>query len=106
MKAGIGSSGSARAGPSGEASNKAKTIAARKCSGMTSDSMLHGAALAKQERLAAVDHAAVDADPADLAGEAPILDLRAAVHHHLQPAILGDPRRLVVAHAELHPHHL
>ena len=53
-----------------------------------------------------IDHAAVDADPADLAGEAAIFDLWTAVHHHLQAGILGDPRRLVVAHAQLHPHYL
>src|SRR3990170_780100 len=52
--------------------------------------MLHGAALAEQERLAIVYHAAVDADPTDLAGEAAIFDLRAAVHDYPQSGILGD----------------
>src|SRR4051812_49167254 len=39
-----------------------------------------GAALAEQQGLAVVDHLAVDAHPADLAREAAVLDLRAAVH--------------------------
>src|SRR5262245_48387772 len=68
--------------------------------------MLHGAALAEQERFAVVDHAAVDADPTDLAGEPSIFDLGAAVHHHLQSGVFGHLRRLVVANPELHPHHL
>ena len=34
------------------------------------------------------------------------LDLRAAVHDDLQPRGLGQPSRLVVAHAELRPQHL
>src|SRR5262245_62381838 len=68
--------------------------------------MLHGAALAEQERFAVVDHPAVDADPTDLAGEPSIFDLGAAVHHHLQSGVFGHLRRLVVANPELHPHHL
>src|SRR4249919_2754868 len=106
MKAGVGSSGSAVAGRGGEASSKAKTIAARKRASMTLDSMLHGAALAEQERLAIVDDAPVDADPTDLAGEPSILDFGAAVHDHLQPGIFGHLRRFVVADTTLHPHHL
>src|SRR6478736_6928164 len=68
--------------------------------------MLHGAALAEQERFAVVDDAPVDANPTDLAGEPSILDLGAAVHHHLQSGVLGHLRRLVVADPKLHPHHL
>src|SRR5690348_3110448 len=35
-----------------------------------------------------------------------ILDLRTAIHHHLEPSLFGLARRRVVAHAELHPDHL
>ena len=35
-----------------------------------------------------------------------MLDLHAAVHHDVEAGVERDPRRLVVADAELHPQHL
>src|SRR5262249_15220069 len=49
--------------------------------------------------------ARVDTHPGDLRGQAAVLDLRAAVHHHLESVRFPERRRLVVADAELHPHH-
>src|SRR4029078_7879498 len=63
-------------------------------------------ALGTEKRPPARQHAGIDARPAKLAGEASIFDLRAAVHHHLETSVLGELRGLVVAYAELHPHHL
>ena len=48
----------------------------------------------------------VDAGPGDLAGEAAVLDLGAAVHDDLEAGGLGLGGGFVVAHAELHPQHL
>ena len=50
------------------------------------------------------DDAGIDPAPGQFAAEAAELDLRAAVHHHLQPRRLGPRAGCVVAHAELHPH--
>jgi hypothetical protein len=49
---------------------------------------------------------AVDPVPADLARQAAVFDLRAAVHHDLDAGRLRLRRRLVVAHGQLHPDHL
>src|SRR3954470_5324342 len=63
-------------------------------------------ALAEQQRFAVVDHLAIDAHPADLAGEAAMLDLGAAVHHHGEAAIRADLLGFLTDHAQLHPQHL
>ncbi len=60
----------------------------------------------RRRRGAVADDAAVDAAPRQFAAEPAELDLRAAVHDHFDPGGLGDLRRLVVAHAELHPQDL
>ncbi len=52
---------------------------------------------------AVADDAGVDAAPGQLPPEPAELDLRAAIHHHLQPGRLGPRASRVVAHAELHP---
>ncbi len=51
------------------------------------------------------DDAAVDAAPRQLTAQAPELDLRAAVHDDFDPGLLGQRCRIVIADAELHPHH-
>src|SRR4029077_8046584 len=66
--------------------------------------MLH--ALGAKDLAAAGQHLRIDAGPIKLTGEAAVLDLWAAIHHGLQPGIFRDLRRLVVAHAKLHPHDL
>src|SRR3712207_422208 len=63
-------------------------------------------ALSRENRFLRADHARVDALPGDLAGEAAELDLRAAVHDHLQALCLGLGGGLVVADGELHPENL
>src|SRR6185436_2871896 len=68
--------------------------------------VLEAAAAPEQERLAIVDHPAIDAHPADLAREAAMLDLGAAVHHHGQAGLLADLLGLRTDHAQLHPQHL
>src|SRR5262245_8219483 len=59
-----------------------------------------------QEWAAGGQDADVDAGPADLARPSPVLALDAAVHHHLEACRLRLGRRIIVAHAELHPDHL
>src|SRR5215470_7568654 len=49
--------------------------------------------------------ARIDAEPGNLRRQAAVFDFRAAVHHHLDAVLFGQRRRLVVADAELHPHH-
>src|SRR5207244_4882698 len=68
------------------------------------DVILHAAAA--QQRALRGYAADVDARPADLAGKAAVLDLRAAVHDNQKARGLGLRRGLVAAHAELHPHDL
>ena len=64
--------------------------------------------LARPRRLgrAVADDAGIDPAPGELAAQPPELDLRAAVHHHLDAGGLRPGRRRIVAHAELHPDHL
>ena len=57
----------------------------------------------RRRRGAVADDAAIDAAPRQFAAEPPELDLRAAVHDHLDARGLRRLRRLVVADAELHP---
>src|SRR5690606_15233463 len=52
----------------------------------------------------ATDTAGADARPADLARQAPVLDLWATVHDHRQAGSFRLCGRLLVPHAELHPH--
>src|SRR5829696_3773440 len=63
-------------------------------------------ALPGERRLLRRDDARVDALPGDLAREAAVLDLRAAVHDDLDALRLGPRGGLVVADRELHPDHL
>ncbi len=57
-------------------------------------------------RGAVADDAGVHSAPGQFAAEAAVFDLRAAVHDHGQAGGLALCRRLVVADAKLHPHHL
>src|SRR5581483_5975139 len=68
------------------------------------DVALHAAA--RKQRALGRYASGIDSGPADLAGQAAVLDLRAAVHHHAQAGGLGLGGRRLVAHAELHPDHL
>src|SRR5262249_47981668 len=47
----------------------------------------------------------VQPDRPEPAEEPRVLDLAAAVHHHLQPSLARDPGRLLAYDAELHPEH-
>jgi PucR C-terminal helix-turn-helix domain/GGDEF-like domain len=49
------------------------------------------------------DARGVEAEPVHPAHEARVLDLETAVHDHRHAALLGDPRALLVDHAELAP---
>src|SRR5262245_14254657 len=62
-------------------------------------------AASEQLRLLGGKRAGIDAHPGDLRRQAPVFDLRATVHHHLEAVRLCELRRLVVADAELHPDH-
>ena len=66
---------------------------------------LFGAAGARRLRRAVLDDRAVDAAPRQFAGKPAELDLWTAVHDDLDPGRLAQRGRLVVADAELHPHH-
>src|SRR5262249_32023820 len=50
--------------------------------------------------------ARVDPHPGDFRGQASVLDLRTAVHHHFQAGGFRAARGLVIADAELHPDRL
>src|SRR5712691_11000437 len=63
-------------------------------------------AAAEKLRLLRREGAGVDAHPGDLRRKPAVLDLRSAVHHHLEAVRLREVGRLVVADAELHPDHL
>src|SRR5690606_14680940 len=58
----------------------------------------------RQLGASAADTAGADARPADLAGKAPVLDFRAAVHDHRQAGGFRLCGGLLVPHTELHPH--
>ena len=62
--------------------------------------------LGRRLRRLVADDARVDAAPGKLAAQAAEFDLGAAVHHHLEAGRLGLGGGLVMADAELHPHHL
>src|SRR5207302_8436438 len=66
---------------------------------------LFGAAGARRLRRAVLDDRAVDAAPRQFAGKPAELDLWTAVHDDLDAGRLAQRGRLVVADAELHPHH-
>src|SRR3569832_420844 len=67
---------------------------------------LERTAFAEQQRLAVVDHLAVDAHPADLAREAAVLDLGAAIHDDGEAGLACQRLCLFADDAELHPDHL
>src|SRR5262245_47395758 len=68
------------------------------------DVVLH--ATATQQRAPGGYAASAHSRPADLTGEAAVLDLRAAVHDDLQAGGLRLGGGHVIAHAKLHPHNL
>src|SRR6516165_7878360 len=49
------------------------------------------------------ERARIHAHPGNFRGKPAVFDLGAAVHHHLEAIRLGEFRRFVIAHAELHP---
>src|SRR3974390_913027 len=67
------------------------------------NSAFQGATLAEQQRFAIVDDLAVDAHPADLAGELPVLDLGAAVHDDVEARGACHLGGFFADDAELHP---
>src|SRR3974390_85414 len=82
--------------------------------GCLSGAALHGAvhdphalhAFAEGLRALGGESARIDPHPGKLRRQPSVLDLRTAVHHHLEAGLFGEKSRLVIAHGELHPDHL